>query len=191
VKSLDEEASAGVARASIVHDDGALQERVDLIHRSVGSDAIAEEYVEGHDLYLGVIGNERLLTFAPWELHFENLPEGAPQIATRKVKWDVAYQKKVGVRTRRATGLTPGLERSLPGLARRIYRLLYLSGYARIDLRLRGDGRVFLLEANPNPYIAYGEDFAESAEAVGIGYQDLIARILRLGLRYRPRGPRG
>jgi D-alanine-D-alanine ligase len=81
--------------------------------------------------------------------------------------------------------LPPEVERTIPGLARRIYRLLYLSGYARLDLRLRDDGRLFLLEANPNPYIARGEDFAESAGVGGLGYEELLGRILRLGLDYR------
>ena len=185
VKSLDEEASQGVSQASLVQDDESLRERVLLIHRTVHSDAIAEEYIEGRELYVGMIGNERLVTFPPWELRIENLPEGAPRIATRKVKWDLKYQKKVGVHTGRAAGLPESVERTIPALVKRIYRLLYLSGYARLDLRLREDGRLFLLEANPNPYIARGEDFAGSAEAGGIGYGELVTRILRLGLGYR------
>jgi D-alanine-D-alanine ligase len=182
VKSNDEEASLGISQASIVWDDESLRERVELIHRRVGSDAIAEEYIEGREIYVGVLGNERLVTFPPWELCFDNLPEGAPRIATRKVKWDPKYQKKVGVRTQRAEGLPDGLERAIPRLVKRIYKLLYLSGYARIDLRLREDGRLFFLEANPNPYVAFGEDFAESANAAGIEYPELIARILSLGI---------
>jgi D-alanine-D-alanine ligase len=190
VKSLDEEASVGVSQASIVRDEESLRERVELIHRAVPSDAIAEEYIEGRELYVGITGNERVATYPPWELRFDNLPEGAPRIATRKVKWDTKYQKKVGFHPQRAVDLPEPVARSIPGLSRRIYRLLYLSGYARLDLRLREDGRLFLLEANPNPYIAYGDEFAEGAEAAGVGYEELISRILRLGLAYRRRtGP--
>jgi len=140
---------------------------------------------EGRELYVGVIGNQRLQTFPVWEMIFENLPEHVANIATRKVKWDVAYQKKVGIKTRRAEDLPPGVEEQIHRICKRVYRALYLSGYARMDLRLAPDGRVYVLEANPNPNLSYGEDFAESAEVVGISYEALIQRILNLGLSYR------
>jgi D-alanine-D-alanine ligase len=116
---------------------------------------------------------------------FPKLREDAPKIATDKVKWDTAYQKKIGLDTQRAVGLDESVERHIEHLCKRIYRSLGLSGYARMDLRLTDDGRVYLIEANPNPNLSYGEDFAESAEAAGIDYDQLLAKLIGLGVRYR------
>ncbi|MEM7307552.1 MAG: D-alanine--D-alanine ligase [Planctomycetota bacterium] len=184
VKSLDEEASLGISVRSIVHDDEQLAERVEYFHDEVGSAAIAEEYIEGRELYVGLLGHERPKLFPAWELNIPNLPKGAPNIATRAVKWNVAHQRKIGVKNHRASGLPPTAERELQRFSRRTYEALGLSGYARLDFRLRPDGRVYLLEANPNPDLTYGEDFADSAEAAGLSYEDLLQRILRLGQRY-------
>ena len=185
VKSQIEEASLGISRASIVHSDAKLAQRVAYIHENVGTDAIAEEYVEGREFYVGVMGNERLTTFPVWELHIPNLPQGTPRIATRRVKWDVAYQRRIGIKNRRAEGLSKAKEAEMARIARAVYRSLGLSGYARLDLRMRADGRVFVLEANPNPDITFGEDFAEAAEARGTSYEELLQRVLGLGLAYR------
>jgi len=184
VKSVNEEASLGISDKSIVHDDRQLDARARFVHEEVGTDAIAEEYVEGREFYVGVIGNNRLQTFPIWELIIPNLPEGAPRIATRRLKWDIDHQQSLGVKNKRAEDLSPRLEREIARVAKEVYRALDLSGYARMDLRMRPDGRFYVLEANPNPDITYGEDFAESAEAAGISYPELIARILRLGLTY-------
>ncbi|HEX7008650.1 MAG TPA: ATP-grasp domain-containing protein [Phycisphaeraceae bacterium] len=188
VKSLTEEGSVGIAQASIVHDDERLAERVDFVHRHLGTHAIAEEYIDGRELYVGVVGNQRLQTLPIWELHFPKLREDAPRIATGKVKWDYKYQKKIGIRSGRARNLPEGLERQIPRLCKRIYRALSLSGYARMDLRLAPNGQVYLIEANPNPQLAYGEDFAESAHAAGVPYEALLQKIINLGLGYRLHG---
>ncbi len=187
VKSLIEEGSAGIAQASVVHNDNALTERVQFIHKKVGTAAIAEQYIDGRELYVGVLGNDRLQTLPVWEMSFKSLPEDAPRIATAKVKWDAKYQKKVGVETGPAKDLSDDLRQRIVKLCKRAYRILGLSGYARMDLRLTESGDFYLLEANPNPQLAYGEDFAESAEADGISYEQLLQRILNLGLRYRAR----
>ncbi len=185
VKSLTEEASAGISHASIVTSDDKLAERVEFIHRTLGTDAIAERYIEGRELYVGIMGNQQLRTFPIWELTFENLPEDSPNIATAKVKWDEAYQRKVGLKTGLVQDLDPATVTRINKLCRRAYRQLNLTGYARMDLRLSPDGTPYLIEANPNPNLSYGEDFAESAHHAGIEYDDLIQRILNLGLRYR------
>jgi D-alanine-D-alanine ligase len=184
VKSVNEEASLGISRASIVHDDKKLAERVRFIHETVGTDAIAEEYIEGREFYVGVMGNERLETFPIWELQIPNLPDGVPNIATRRLKWDLSYQKQVGVKNGPAD-LEKDLAARIATTAKAVYRSLRLSGYARLDLRMRPDGRFYVLEANPNPDLTYGEDFAESAEAGGVPYEELIQRALRLGLQYK------
>ncbi|MGH9766373.1 MAG: D-alanine--D-alanine ligase family protein [Blastocatellia bacterium] len=102
VKSVSDEGSVGIAQASIVRDDEKLKERVDFIRRQNQTPAIAEEYIEGREIYVGVIGNEKLQAYTPWELIMPNLPEGAANIATGKVKWDVEYQKRIGLVTQPA-----------------------------------------------------------------------------------------
>jgi D-alanine-D-alanine ligase len=185
VKSATEDASLGIAQASVVEDAGKLKERVEFIHEQTTSDALVEEYVEGRELYVGVLGNRRLSTFPVWEMVFGSLPESLPAIATRKVKWDKRYQKKYGITTRAAQELSPSVVDQMGKLSRRIYKALHLSGYARMDFRLKPDGSLFVLEANANPNLAKEEDFAESARSVGVTYDDLLTRILTLGLSYQ------
>jgi D-alanine-D-alanine ligase len=186
VKSATEDASFGISQASVVHDRAHLRERVEFIHAQTQSDALAEQYIEGRELYVGVIGNERLTTFPVWEIDFGNLPQVQSGIATRKVKWDPAYQKRHGIRTGPAANLEPATAARLSQLAKRVYRALHMSGYARMDLRMRADGSVFVLEANANPNLTYGEDFAESGHIAGLKYEQLLNRIVQLGLSYRP-----
>ncbi|HEY2933862.1 MAG TPA: ATP-grasp domain-containing protein [Acidobacteriota bacterium] len=183
VKSLIEEGSTGISQASIVHDDEKLVERVEFIHRRIGTSAIAEQYIEGREIYVAVMGNQRLQTFTPWELVISNLPEGSCNIATGRIKWNRAYQQRVGVITQ-AAKLGPELRRKIEHTSKRVYRLLSLSGYARIDYRVTEDGKLYLLEANPNPDIAAEEDFAAAAAHSGIKYKRLLERIINLGLRY-------
>jgi D-alanine-D-alanine ligase len=185
VKSATEDASLGISQASIVHDRDRLRERVEFIHAQTQSDALAEQYIEGRELYVGVMGNERLSTFPVWELDFGKLPEQAG-IATRKVKWDPVYQRRHGIRTGPASDLSAAESVRIAALARRVYRALHMSGYARMDMRMRPDGSVFVLEANANPNLTYGEDFAESGENAGLSYEQLLNRIVQLGLNYQP-----
>lgn len=188
VKSLTEEGSVGISQASVVYDDEHLTERVQFIHRTVGTDAIAEQYIDGRELYVGVMGNDRLQVLPIWEMIFPKLRDDAPKIATGKVKWDTRYQKKIGLDTQMARGLDEALQLQIQRLCKRIYRSLGLSGYARMDLRLTPEGRAYLIEANPNPNLSYGEDFAESAERAGLGYDQLLHKLISLGMRYRLRG---
>ena len=185
VKSVSDEGSVGIAQASLVRDDQKLKERVSFIHRQNETAAIAEEYIEGREIYVGVIGNNRLQAYTPWELLMPNLPEGAPNIATGKVKWDIEYQKKVGLVTQPAK-IEEQTKKEFERLSKRVYRILGLSGYARIDYRLTEEGRIYLLEVNPNPQIAHNEDFADSAEHCGVKYQALLQKILTLGMSYDP-----
>jgi D-alanine-D-alanine ligase len=159
---------------------------VKFIHDSLQTYAIAEQYIEGRELYVGVMGNLRLQTLPVWELIFEKVPEDQPRIATRRSKFNAAYQKKWGITSRAAQGLPEGMEKELAHLCKRIFRILGLTGYARLDFRLTPTGELYLLEANPNPQIACSEDFADSAKAAGMGYEELIERILKLGLSYSP-----
>ncbi|MDH3627452.1 MAG: ATP-grasp domain-containing protein [Acidobacteriota bacterium] len=185
VKSLTEEASLGIAQASLVQDAAQLKERAEFIHRQLGTDAIAERFIDGREFYVGVLGNYRLKVLPVWELVFKNVSDETPLIATAKVKWDPKYQEKLGVDYRQATGIDKELERRIHHICKRTYRLLNLSGYARIDLRMEEDGKLYVLEANPNPELQYGGEFADSAEVSGTPYSVLLQKILQLGLSYR------
>jgi D-alanine-D-alanine ligase len=185
VKSLTQEASIGISQASVVDSDEKLKERVAFIHESIGTAAIVEQYVEGRELYVGIVGNQALQALPVWELFFTNMPPEAKRIATDRVKWSVKYQKKYGIDSGPAD--LPDAQRDgIQHLCKRAYRALELSGYARIDLRLDEAGNAWVLEANPNPQIARGEDFAASAEKVGITYEAMLQRILNLGMRWQP-----
>ena len=186
VKSLTFDASIGISQASVVEDDEKLEERVRFIHESLGTPALVEEYIEGRELYVGILGNHRLRVLPVWELSFADMPEESRKIATERLKWSLIYQKKHGIMSGPAKELPEALVRRVAAVCKRVYRNLMISGYARIDLRLTEEGRVFVLEANPNPQLAYGEDFAESAEAAGIDYGPLLERIIALGLDWEP-----
>lgn len=184
VKSSSEHGSVGIAQASVVTSEEKFSERIAYVHDELGTDAIVEEYIDGREFYVGVMGNDRLQVFPTRELLFENLAEGAYRIATHKVKWDQNYQAQRGINAQTVKNLPDSLQMRLQKLSKRVYRILGLSGYARLDFRVSGE-RVYLLEANPNPDLARDEDFAESAHATGTEYERLIQKILNLGLRYR------
>ena len=182
VKSASEESSLGISQASLVDGDERLAERVRFVHESVGTDAIVEEYIQGRELYVAAIGNERVRTLPVWELDFGKLAETGEPIATERVKHSMEYQKKHGIDARRAENLDANLARSLERITRRAYRMLELDGYARVDYRLTEQGEIYMLEANPNPEIAEKEEFASAALAAGLSYRQLIQRIVSLAL---------
>jgi D-alanine-D-alanine ligase len=186
VKSVTEEASHGISQASIVQDDDKLKERVEFIHTHVGTGALVERYIEGREFYVGVMGNGHVHVLPVWELMMDRLPEDARRIATERVKWSRAYQDKYGIRSGEAKNLPEGKAEKIQHLAKRVYRALGLSGYARIDMRMDAAGGVYVLEANPNPQIAHDEDFSDSAEKDGYPYTDLLQELLNIGLRWRP-----
>ena len=186
VKSLFFEASTGISQASVVENEDQLARRVQFVHESLGTAAIVEQFIDGRELYVGVVGNARLNVFPVWEMSFAHVHDNRWRIATERVKWSTQYQKRHGIMTAAAT-LEPDVMDQIQRIARRTYRSLDLSGYARIDLRLDEErGRAYVLEANPNPNLAYGEDFAESAEVSGLSYEQLLERLLTLGLRWEP-----
>jgi D-alanine-D-alanine ligase len=182
VKSLNEDASYGIAQASVVDSDDKLNERVSFIHERIGTAAIAEQYIAGRELYVGVLGNERLRVLPIWELEFGSMPQDAWPIATERVKHDVEYQERRGIDIGPAKDLSPQLVAGIKRAAKRIYRTLELDGYARIDFRLSAEGTPYYIEANPNPEIARTEEFASAARHDGVDYSDLLNRILALGI---------
>jgi D-alanine-D-alanine ligase len=186
VKSLTQEASIGISQASVVDSEEKLKERVAFIHESIGTAAIVERYIEGRELYVSILGNQQLQALPVWELFFANMPPDAKRIATDRVKWSVKYQKKYGIDSGPARDIAGSDAERIQHVCKRAYRALELSGCARIDLRMDEAGTVWVLEANPNPQIAKGEDFAASAEKVGLAYDALLQRIINLGLRWQP-----
>jgi D-alanine-D-alanine ligase len=183
VKSVSEDASIAISQASVVDSDEKLAERVAFIHQRVGTAAIAEQYIEGRELYVGVLGNDRLRVLPVWELEFSNMAAGAWHIATEKVKHDTGYQERRGILQGPAKDLSPELYARIQRTAKRIYRTLELDGYARIDFRLAADGTLYFLEANPNPEIAESQEFATAALHDGISYPELLHRIVALGMQ--------
>lgn len=182
VKSLIEEASLGISQASVVYDQPCLEERVAFIHNKICTDALVEEYIEGRELYVGALGNSRVRVFPVWELNLEKMPEKVPRIATRRVKWDVSYQQKHSISSGPARDISQATQKKIETMVRRIYRHLGLSGYARIDFRMDKLGQVYVLEANPNPDLALVDAFSESASSAGLSYDELIGKIVKLGL---------
>lgn len=183
VKGLREEGSVGIAQASYVENEEQLRKRVEAVHDITQDDAIAEQYIHGREFYIAVTGNDRLDVYPIRELVFNNVAKGKPRIATYKVKWDHKYRERWGIDYVFARNMAKGMKQKIIDLCKQVYRLHELSGYARIDLRLTPDGEIYVLEANPNPGIADGEDVAFSAEKAGISYDKLIQRILNLGLQ--------
>src|SRR3954451_22888116 len=183
VKSLNMDGSFGISQASIVDTDEKLVERVAFIHERVESAAIAEQFIEGRELYVGVLGNNRLRVLPVWELKFGSMGgRSSRHIATEKAKHDTDYQEKVGIVDGPAKDLAPEVTARIQRAAKRIYRVLGLDGYARIDFRLTADGTPYFIEANPNPEIAKSQEFATAALHDGLKYPALLQRILTLGI---------
>lgn len=186
VKSLSEDASVGIAQKSIVDSDEKLAERVAFIHERIGTAAIAEQYIDGRELYVGVIGNERLRVLPIWELEFG---DATSRIATARLKFNVKYQETRGILQGPAENLPPETEDRIRKLTRRICHTLELDGYARLDFRLSAEGVPYFIEANPNPEISRYEVFADAASFDGLTYSEMLNRILTLGIqRARAKG---
>ncbi|MCA8949412.1 MAG: ATP-grasp domain-containing protein [Planctomycetes bacterium] len=186
VKAATKHGSAGISQASIVRTDKQLQRRVQFMHRTQKDDVVVEEFVEGRELTVSIVGNERLTVFPVWEVWYSKLPKGSKAIAEARVKWDVEYAQGIGYKTGEARKLDPKKVKRIQDIARRAYRALDLSGYARVDLRMSEAGEVFVIEVNTNADLTAIEDFAEAAEAVGHDYGDLLEMIIQAGLSYEP-----
>jgi D-alanine-D-alanine ligase len=185
VKSLTYEASAGISQASVVANQEQLEKRVKFIHDTLYTPAIVEQFINGRELYVGVLGNHRLRVFPVWEMSFTNMPADNWRIATERVKWNAAYQKKHGIETGEAK-LENEVAVKIKQLAALGFRALELSGYARFDFRMDEAGNPYVIEANPNPQLAKEEDFAQSAIRSRMNYSRLLGRIMALGLEWQP-----
>lgn len=180
VKPLQADASAGIARASVVQDKESLAERVDFVHQRFNQPAIAEEFIEGRELYASVLGNEDRLEILPLtEMVFD--PEKTKpeeRIATQYAKWDELYRERRGIRNQFARRISKAARATIEETAQAAYRALWLRDYARLDLRLTSRGEIWFIEANANPFISYGHDVASAAVKAGMDYYAFIQRIV-------------
>jgi len=189
VKPLAEEGSVGISRDSFAETEEQALARASFLHDRLKQDVIVERYVTGREIYVGVLGNDRLRVLPPRELKFSKVPEGEPKFASFKAKWDEGYRERWGIFSTFPDDLSEAMTRSIATVAKRVFRALQMRGFGRIDLRLTEEGKLVVVEANPNPEIARGEDLAEAAAKVGLPYEDLIEKIAYLGLEAsRPTG---
>jgi len=189
VKPGDEEASLGIAQASLVRSPAGLRARVAFVHQSLGCDAIAEEYVEGRELTVSLLGDARPRVLPVRELRLRGLPAGSARIATARAKFDDEYRARHGIRSGPARGLAPELRTRIERLARRVHACFGLAGAARLDLRMDASGRVWVIEVNATPDVGRGEDLAASARSAGIPYPRLLEHLIALARRRTPGRP--
>jgi D-alanine-D-alanine ligase len=182
VKPLDEDASVGISQSSVVREDQSLAERVSFIHERHSTDAIVEEFIAGREVYVGVMGNDPPRALPPIEMVFGDGTDEDARIATFKVKWSVKYRESRGIQNRIAKGWPKEVMERIAGVAVRAYQAAGLRDYGRIDFRLAHDHEVYIVEANPNPYLADGEDLAWAAEEAGFRYPQFIERIAEMAL---------
>jgi D-alanine-D-alanine ligase len=182
VKPLDEDASVGISQSSVVRDDPALGERVTFIHDRHSTDAIVEEFIAGREVYVGVVGNEKPKALPPIEMVFGDGTDEEARIATFKVKWSVKYRESRGITNRIANNWPREVINRLSDVAVRAYQAAGLRDYGRIDIRLAHDDEVYIVEANPNPYLADGEDLAWAAEEAGFPYPQFIEKIAEMAV---------
>lgn len=180
VKPLQSDASAGIAQASVVQDLASLRDRVGLIHERFSQPAIVEEFVDGRELYVSLIGNGDDLAILPiTEMVFDKRktrPE--ERIATQSAKWDEDYRARKGIRNVFARPLARAVRERIGEICRTAFRSLWLRDYARLDVRVAADGEVWVLEANANPFISYGHDMANAADKAGMDYYGFVQRLV-------------
>ena len=179
VKPLRNDASIGIGAKSLVQDAGAMMQQVAMIHKDLDDDALAEEYIEGREFYVGVIGNAPPQALPPVEVDFTGFPEGKPKILDNKAKWDERSAEYKGTRSVIAE-IPDELRAKLQKVAVDAYRALRVRDYGRVDLRLTDTGEIYVLEVNASCYLEKESEFAMSAKHAGIEYHDLVERIVEL-----------
>jgi D-alanine-D-alanine ligase len=182
VKPAREDGSIGIEFNAVVSSIRELMERIDWLHANFDSPVLIEEYVEGREMYVGVIGNEHPEALPVIELDLSRLPEGTPRIAGAEVKWGKGTRAYRDTKSAVAEGLPEETTAALQQTAVAVYQALELRDYGRIDMRLRPDGRVAVIEANPNPWLASKAEFAMAARKSGRNYTQLIEEIVDLAL---------
>jgi D-alanine-D-alanine ligase len=181
VKPLRADSSIGIGGKSLVHDTGALMKQVAAIHRDVEDSALAEEYIEGREFYVGVLGNLRPEVLPPVEVDFTGFPEGQPKVLDSRAKWNEGSKEYKGTNSVIAD-IPDELRAKLQKVSVDAYRALRVRDYGRVDLRLTGTGEIYVLEVNASCYLEKTSEFAMAAEAAGIDYETLIGRIVEAAI---------
>lgn len=181
VKPLRMDASIGITESSLVRNTQQLMERVLYIHKTFGDTALAEEYIEGREFYVGILGNERLTVLPPLEMDFSGLKDGALRVMDIEAKFNESSDRFRGTKAV-LPQLEPELRARLQKVSLQAYRALRVRDYGRIDLRLAETGEVFVIEVNANCYLEQHSEFVTAAGALGITYPDLLNHIAELAL---------
>src|SRR6476661_367276 len=177
VKPLTADASIGIDGESLVNDTTSLMKRVLMIHEKVKDSALVEEYIEGREFYVGVLGNREPVAFPPIEMDFSGLPEGIPHVAGTKAKWKKNSVEYKGTKSVLAD-IPDELRAKLQKAAVDAYRALRVRDYGRVDLRLTESGEIYVIEVNASCYLEAESEFAMAAKAMGIEFVDLIGKIV-------------
>jgi D-alanine-D-alanine ligase len=181
VKPLRADASIGIGKKSLVHDSTSLMKRVVAIREQLHDAALAEEYIEGREFYVGVLGNNDPIAFPPAEMDFSGLPEGSPHVVGSKAKWAENSVEFKGTKSI-MPDLPDELRAKLQKVALEAYRALRVRDYGRVDLRLTDTGDIYVIEVNANCYLEKTGEFAVAAQAAGIGYDALIGKLVDLAV---------
>jgi D-alanine-D-alanine ligase len=180
VKPTSEDGSIGIDASSVVESVKELMEKIHYIHEEFDSPALIEEYIEGREIYAAVLGNENPEVLPMVELDLSKLPKGTPKIAGKDVKWDKETEAYKVTKSAPAEDLEESTIKRLSDTALSAYQALKLRDYGRIDMRLTKKGEVFVIEANPNPWLASTAEFAMAAKKDGRSYNQLIGEIVDL-----------
>jgi D-alanine-D-alanine ligase len=182
VKPAAEDASKGIDASSVVNSVKELLERISYIHDEFDAAALLEEYIEGREIYAAVLGNDRPEALPLVELDLSKLPDGMPRIAGYEVKFDVNTEAYRKTKSAPAKDLEEDMVVRIQDAAVTVYRALKLRDYGRIDLRLAENGRVYVIEANPNPWLDPAAEFMMAAKEGGRSYTQVIAEIVELAM---------
>jgi len=182
VKPAREDGSIGIEFSAVVNSIRELMERMDWLHAHFNSPVLIEEYVEGREMYVGVIGNDKPEALPVVELDLSKLPGGMPRIAAAEVKWGKGTKAYRDTKSAVATDLPEETVLLLQQTAVAAYQALEVRDYGRVDMRLQPDGRVHVIEVNPNPWLSSKAEFAMAARKAGRTYPQLIAEIVELAM---------
>jgi len=182
VKPMREDGSIGIEFDAVVSSIKELMERIDWLHGQFDSPILIEEYVDGREMYVGVLGNENPEALPVIELDLSKLPEGTPRIAAAEVKWAKGTKAYRDTKSIVATDLSEDTTALLQSTAVAAYQALELRDYGRVDMRLKPDGTVVVIEVNPNPWLASRAELAQAARKAGRTYNQLVEEILRLAM---------
>ena len=181
IKPLRMDASIGIDERSLVRNTQQMMERVLYIQKTFGDAALAEEYIEGREFYVGVLGNDDLIAFPPIEMDFSGLKEGSLKVMDSQAKFDTTSERFHGTKAVIAA-IEPELRAKLQKASVEAYRALRVCDYGRVDLRLTETGEVYVIEVNANCYLEQHSEFATAAAAHGIAYSELLNRIAELAV---------